>query len=111
MLFVNANVIHHVQERGAIIGENAQGTHGEIYKSHISVISSHFFDQVQIFFFLTHCIVVKVRLRNQLLILEHIGGFHAISGDTNNNGEMNKQSELMSDLLFTVHQHGGNDVT
>ena len=45
-----------------------------------------------------------------------IGGFHAISGDTNNNGEMNKllvdkQSELMSDLLFTVHQHGGDDVT
>ena len=39
------------------------------------------------------------------------GGFHAISGDTNNNGEMNKQSELMSDLLFTVHQHGGDDVT
>ena len=40
-----------------------------------------------------------------------------ISGDTNNNGEMNKlmlvdkQSELMSDLLFTVHQHGGDDVT
>ena len=22
-----------------------------------------------------------------------------------------KQSELMSDLLFTVHQHGGHDVT
>ena len=40
----------------------------------------------------------------------NIGGFHAISGDTNNNGEMNK-SELMSDLLFTVHQHGGDDVT
>ena len=44
-----------------------------------------------------------------------IGGFQAISGDTNNNGEMNKcwwtQSELMSDLLFTVHQQGGDDVT
>ena len=99
-----------------------------------------------------------------------IGGFHAISGDTNNNCEMNKcwwtnntiqyntiqynttqyntiqyntiqyntirvycentpsynngvlsqtepksgsvkQSELMSDLLFSVHQHGGDDVT
>ena len=24
---------------------------------------------------------------------------------------VDKQSELMSDLLFTVHQHGGNDVT
>ena len=44
-----------------------------------------------------------------------IGGFHAISGDTNNSGEMNKcwwdkQSELMSDLWFTVHQHGGDNV-
>ena len=36
------------------IGENAKGTHGEIYKSHTSVISAHFVDQVQIFFFLTH---------------------------------------------------------
>ena len=44
------------------IGENAKGTHGEIYKSHKSVISTHFVDQVQIFFFLTQCIVVKVRL-------------------------------------------------
>ena len=59
LLFVNANVIHHVEERGAFIGENAKGTHGEIYKSHTSVISTHFVDQVQIFFFLTHC---KVRL-------------------------------------------------
>ena len=45
-----------------------------------------------------------------------IDGFHAISGDTNNNGEkkqmlVDKQSELISDLLFTVHQHGGNDGT
>ena len=24
---------------------------------------------------------------------------------------VDKQSELMSDLLFTVHQHGGDDVT
>ena len=24
---------------------------------------------------------------------------------------VDKQCELMSDLLFTVHQHGGNDVT
>ena len=51
LLFVNANVIHHVKERGAFIGENAKGTHGEIYKSHTSVISSHFVDQVHIFFF------------------------------------------------------------
>ena len=24
---------------------------------------------------------------------------------------VDKQSELMSDILFTVHQHGGDDVT
>ena len=36
--------------------------HGEIYKFHTSVISTHLFDQVQIFFFFTHCIVIKVRL-------------------------------------------------
>ena len=24
---------------------------------------------------------------------------------------VDKQSELMSDLLFTIHQHGGDDVT
>ena len=24
---------------------------------------------------------------------------------------VDKQNELMSNLLFTVHQHGGNDVT
>ena len=24
---------------------------------------------------------------------------------------VDKQSELMSDLLFSVHQHGGDDVT
>ena len=24
---------------------------------------------------------------------------------------VDKQSELMSDLLFTVHQHGGDDIT
>ena len=62
MLFVNANFIHHVYERGALIGENAKGAYEEIYKSHTSVISTHFVDQVQIFFFLTHCIVRKVRL-------------------------------------------------
>ena len=49
--------------------------------------------------------------------MDQIGGFHAISGDTNNSGEVNKcwwtnrESELMSHLLFTVHQHGGDDVT
>ena len=56
LLFVNANVIHHVQERGAFIGENAKGAQGEIYKFH-AVISTHFVDQVQIFFFFyaLHC--------------------------------------------------------
>ena len=44
-----------------------------MYKSHTSVISTHFVDHVQMFFFFTHCIVVKVRLEtNSLLILEHI---------------------------------------
>ena len=42
------------------------GAQVEIYKFHTSVISTHFFDQVQIFFFFTHCIVIKVRQ-------EHIG--------------------------------------
>ena len=65
LLFVNANVIHHVSERGKFIGENAKGTHGEIYKSHTSVISTHFVDQVQIFFFLTHCIVVNNNNNNE----------------------------------------------
>ena len=42
--------------------ENAKGAHGEIYKFHTSVISTHFFDEVQMFFFFTHCIVIKFRL-------------------------------------------------
>ena len=46
-----------------------------------------------------------------------IGAFHAISGDTNNSEWWNKQmlvdkqSELISDLLFTVYQHRGDNVT
>ena len=63
LLFINANVIHHVEECGAFITENSKGAHGEIYKFHTTVISTHFFDQVQIFFFFTHCIVIKVRLK------------------------------------------------
>ena len=44
------------------------------YKFHTYVISAHFFGQVQVFFFFTHCIVIKVRLESTwLLILEHIG--------------------------------------
>ena len=34
----------------------------EVCKSHTSVISAHFFDQVLVFFFFMHCIVIKVRL-------------------------------------------------
>ena len=33
------------------MGENAKGAHGEFYKFHTSVMSTHFVDQVQIFFF------------------------------------------------------------
>ena len=66
LLFVNANVIHmskNVEHSSVDIGENTKGAaHGEIYKFHTSVISNHFFDQVQIFFVFTHCIVIKVRL-------------------------------------------------
>ena len=61
LLFVNANVIHHVYEHGAFVGENAKGAHGWI-GLHTSVISTHFFDQVQIFFLFTHCTINKVRL-------------------------------------------------
>ena len=28
LLFVNANVTHHVSERGAFVGDNAKGAHG-----------------------------------------------------------------------------------
>ena len=58
LLFVNANVIFIMSKNV----EHSKGTHGEIYKSYTSVISAHFVDQVQILFFLTHCIVVQVRL-------------------------------------------------
>ena len=46
----------------SIYWRRRQGAHGEIYKFHSSVISTHFFDQVQIFFFFAHCIVIKVKL-------------------------------------------------
>ena len=52
-LLVNASVIHHVYERGAFVGENAKGAPGEVCKFRTSVISAHFFDQVQVFFFFT----------------------------------------------------------
>ena len=58
LLFVNARVVYHVWERGVFVGENAKGADSEIYQFHKLVISTHFFDQVQIFFFFTHCIVI-----------------------------------------------------
>ena len=59
---------------------------------------------------------IKFKPRIKLNHNIYIGSFHAISGDTNNNGEVDKcwwtnKAELMSDLLFTVHQHGGDDAT
>ena len=59
---------------------------------------------------------IKFKPRIKLNHNIYIGGFHAISGDTNNNGEVDKcwwtnKAELMSDFLFTVHQHGGDDAT
>ena len=42
----NNNKKEKKKERGAFIGENAKGSHGGIYKSHTSVISTHFVDQV-----------------------------------------------------------------
>ena len=56
-------------ECGAFIGEDAKGAHGEIYKFHSSVISTHFFDQVQIFFSFAHCIVIKVKLETNCKLL------------------------------------------
>ena len=55
------------------------------------------------------------RAIRSFFIVVRIDGFHAISGDTNSNGETNKcwwtNKARMSDLLFTIHQHGGDDVT
>ena len=64
LLFRNANVIHHVEERGAFIGENAKGTHGEIYKSHTSVNSAHFVDQLLI-------IIIIIIIREDKSALKH----------------------------------------
>ena len=45
-------------------GEEAQEKPHRAYKFHTYVISAHFFGQVQVFFFFTHCIVIKVRLES-----------------------------------------------
>ena len=44
LLFVNANVIHHVEDRGTFVGENSKGALGDIYKFHTSVISTDYND-------------------------------------------------------------------
>ena len=65
LLFVNAKIKSFIMSKNmawTFVGENAKGAHGEIYKFHISVIFTNVFDQVQIFCFFTHCIVIKVRL-------------------------------------------------
>ena len=58
----------HVWEHGAFIRENAKGVHGEICKFHTSVISTQFFDQVQLFFFFMDCIVIS-ETQNQIIII------------------------------------------
>ena len=52
MSFIMSKNVEHSLEKTP-----CRGAHREIYKFHTSVISTHFFDQVEIFFFLTHCIV------------------------------------------------------
>ena len=55
--------------------------HREIYKFRTFVISTHSFDQVEIFFFLTHCIVNNNNNNNN-------------NNDNNNNDNNNKSKEL-----------------
>ena len=59
----------HVWEHGAFIRENAKRVHGEICKFHTSVISTHFFDQVQLFLFFMDCIVIS-ETQNEIIIME-----------------------------------------
>ena len=60
LLFVNTNVIHHVLEREAFVGESTKVLMDRFTNfTHLFKISSHFFDQVQIVFFFTHCIHSK----------------------------------------------------
>lgn len=72
LIFVNANVIvlfHHFLERRVFVGENTKGALGKVqYKFYIVVITSHVFDQVQVFFIFAQCIAFKVRLD-----LEYVG--------------------------------------
>ena len=52
MSFIMSKNVEHSLEKTP-----CRGAHREIYKFHTSVISTHFFDQVEIFFFLTQCVV------------------------------------------------------
>ena len=40
------------------VEHSSKGAHGEVYIFHITVNSAHFFDEGQVCFFFTHCIVV-----------------------------------------------------
>ena len=66
LLFVNAKwmsfiMSKNVEHSSVDIAENAKGAaHGEIYKFHTSVISNHFFDQVQIFLFLRTALLLRL---------------------------------------------------
>ena len=63
MSFIMSKNVEHSLEKTP-----CRGAHREIYKFHTSVISTHFFDQVEIFFFLTHCIVNNNNNNNNKII-------------------------------------------
>ena len=42
------------------MGENAKGAHGEIYKSHTSVISTQFVDKFRYFSFLRSALLLRL---------------------------------------------------
>ena len=46
---------------GHSVGENAKGAHREVYTHHTSVISAHFFDQVQVFFFFLRTALLLIK--------------------------------------------------
>ena len=62
LLFVNANFIMSKNVEHSSEKTPRELTWRDLYKFHTSVIATHFFDQVQIFFFFAHCIVIKVTL-------------------------------------------------
>ena len=64
MSFIMSKNVEHSLEKTP-----CRGAHREIYKFHTSVISTHFFDQVEIFFFLTHCIVNNNNNNNKIITI------------------------------------------